>query len=90
MLRYKRLCRPSVPRRCRPRRSVMSLLRLCKRYRFRLFKQCPNCGTIYDYFVQVNCPYCNDASTLGPFILFPELQLPTSPSSLFPELWFLP
>lgn len=52
---------------------------------------CPWYGREYDYHPYLECPYCgasDDDPPKGGIEFFPELHGKTSPSGLFPELWF--
>lgn len=71
-------------------KSTFKLYKLC---RYRLYKVCPWCGHEFDYYFYHICPCCGDnpdGATDGLFIFFPELEVETSPSRLFPELFFYP
>ncbi|XEQ93846.1 hypothetical protein SCACP_27430 [Sporomusa carbonis] len=66
------------------------LYRVCH---YRLYKVCPRCGCEFDYYCYCVCPCCGDNPDEPPeagFVFFPELELETSPFTLFPELAFKP
>lgn len=62
-------------------------------YDIHLYKVCSWCGLEYDYYPRCTCPCCGDFSDdppAGGFVFFPELEVETSLSRLFPELFFYP
>lgn len=60
---------------------------------YRPYKMCSWCGFGYDDCPCYTCPYYGDYSDdppAGGFVFFPELEVETSLSRLFPELFFYP
>lgn len=81
---------PKCTKKCvKTYRQIFKLYKVCH---YQLYVVCPYCGCEFDHRRHL-CPCCGNSpnnSNPGSFIFFPELQVETSLSQLFPELFFYP